>query len=83
MLVARHARASAKKKAHEEMRRYDASDAFLRFEQFESRIDRMEAEADLVRAPKTKGLEDQFAALSHDEDIERALDALKRSRSGQ
>jgi phage shock protein A len=45
----------------------------------------MEAEADLVRgrSDRAKGLEDQFAALSHDEDIERELDALKQSKAGK
>jgi phage shock protein A len=86
MLVARHVRASVKKRAHEDMRRFDSSEVFLRFEQFEGRIDRMEAEADLVqagRSDRAKGLEEQFAALSHDEDIERELDALKQSRAGK
>ena len=43
----------------------------------ETRIDRMEAEADLVN-PKTKpSLEDEFAQLSTDEEIEKELASLK------
>lgn len=78
MLIARHARAKDKKRAHEEIRRFDTSDAFMRFEMFENRIERMEAEADLVGTHrKDRALEEKFADLEHDEEIERELARLK------
>ena len=61
------------------MRRLDSSDAFVRFEQFENRIERMEAEADLVNpGPGTEHqLAQEFARLEGDEEIEKELARLK------
>jgi len=54
----------------------------LRFEHFEQRIDRMEAEADLVNykgkpANAKPSLEEEFERLEKDESIEDELKALK------
>lgn len=57
----------------------DTSDAFVRFEKFENRIERMEAEADLVNFARKPTLEDEFAKLQEDEEIEKELVALKDS----
>ncbi|UCD57979.1 MAG: PspA/IM30 family protein, partial [Candidatus Hydrogenedentota bacterium] len=43
ILVKRHTHAQRKKRAQMEIRRVETSDAFMRFEQFENRIERMEA----------------------------------------
>ena len=43
----------------------------------------MEAEADLVNYGRKPSLEEQFAQLERDEDIERELNALKASASGR
>lgn len=77
MLVQRHIHAQNKKKAQSEIRRYDSSDTIVRFEQFESRIERMEAEADLVNYGRKPSLEEEFVQLEEDEDIEKELDELK------
>ena len=77
ILVQRHIHAQRKRRAQEEIRRIDSSDAWIRFEQFESRIERMEAEADLVNAHRKTSLEDEFARLQDDEGIEAELEALK------
>ena len=59
------------------MRRVDSTEAVRRFDELETRIDRMEAEADLVNiAPKTS-LEEQLDRLSVDEEIEQELRNLK------
>ncbi len=79
MLVQRHIRAERRKRAERGIRRLDTSDAFIRFEQFENRIERMEAEADLVNFGRKSPLEDEFAHLEGDEEIEKELDALKAS----
>jgi phage shock protein A len=79
VLVQRHVHARRKKRAEQDIRRMDTTDAFVRFEQFENRIDRMEAEADLVNAHRKHGLEQQFAEIETDEEIERELQALKES----
>jgi len=77
VLVQRHVHARRKKRAEEDIRRIDTTDAFVRFEQFENRIERMEAEADLVNAHRKPALEEQFAEIETDEEIEQELQALK------
>ncbi len=79
VLVQRHIHAVKRKTAQNQIRRADSSDAFVRFDQFESRIDRMEADADLVNygTKKASSLEDEFEKLERDEDVERELEALK------
>ncbi len=81
VLIARHLHAGHKMRAQGTIRRADTSDAFVRFERFETRVDRMEAEADLVNYGRTSGLDAQFSALEGDEDLEKELDALKKKRT--
>ncbi len=52
LLVQRHIRAQRKKKAHEEIRRMDSAQVMQKFDEMESNIERMEAEADLVNYGK-------------------------------
>ena len=82
VLVQRHIHARGKKRAQRGIRRADTSDAFMRFEKFESRIDRLEAEADLVNFGRKPTLEEEFARLETDEEIERQLEALKAELRG-
>jgi len=81
LLVQRHIHAARKRRAQEDIRRLDSSDAWIRFEQFENRIERMEAEADLVNLRRQPPLEDEFARLEIDEEIEKELDALKTGQT--
>lgn len=77
MLVQRHIHAQRKKQAQEELRRIDSSETVLKFDELENRIERMEAEADLVNYGKTTSLEEELERLSVDEEIEDELRALK------
>ena len=77
LLVQRHIHAHKRKRAQDELRRLDSSDAFIRFEQFENRIERMESEADLVNPIRQHSLDEELARLEGDEDIEKELEALK------
>jgi phage shock protein A len=77
VLVQRHTNATTKKKAQQQIRRYDTSDALERFDNFQQRIDRMEADAELVNYGRKTSLADQFKELEVDEDIEKELAALK------
>ena len=77
VLVQRHIQAQHKTRAQEQIRRSETSDALLRYEQFEARVERMEAEADLVNYGRKPSLEEQFAQLERDEEIEKELAALK------
>jgi len=83
VLVQRHRHAQDKKRAQQDIRRYDSSDAIRRFDHFEQRIDRMEAEADLVNYGRKPTLDDEFAALEGDEELERELAELKARKSGE
>jgi len=83
MLVQRHRHAQNKAKTEEHIRRFDVAESMARFDHFEERIDRMEAEADLVNYGRKKtSLDDEFAALETDDEIEKELQELK-ARSGQ
>ena len=77
LLVQRHIQAQRRKRAQQEIRRFDTNDALVRFAHFENRIERMEAEADLVNFGRKPTVEDEFTRLEGDEEIERELQALK------
>jgi len=78
ILVQRHIHADRKRRAQEEIRRIDSSEAVLKFDELENRIERMEAEADLVNYGHQPSLADELERLAYDEDIEEELLALKR-----
>jgi phage shock protein A len=77
MLVQRHIHAQKKMQAQEELRRIDSSETVMKFDELENRIERMEAEADLVNYGKKTSLEEELERLSVDEEIENELRALK------
>jgi len=79
VLVQRHVHAQHKKRAQQSIRKVDYSSAVARFENFESKIDRMEADADLVNFGRKPSLEEEIDSLATDEDLEAELDALKSS----
>lgn len=78
ILVQRHIHANRKRRAQEDIRRIDSSDAVLKFEELENRIERMEAEADLVNSDQPPSLSDELERLAYDEQIEKELEALKK-----
>ncbi|MCC6694418.1 MAG: phage shock protein PspA [Candidatus Hydrogenedentes bacterium] len=81
VMVQRHVHATRKKKAQENIRRAETADTMARFETFEQRIDRMEAEADLVNlGVKSSSLEEEFLKLAEDEEIEKELAELKAQK---
>jgi len=82
MLVQRHIHARKKMQAQEELRRIDSSETVMKFDEIENRIERMEAEADLVNYGKKTSLEEELERLSVDEEIENELRALKTPSAG-
>ena len=76
VLAQRHIRALGKRKAQEEIRRVDSYETIAKFDDFENRIERMEAEADLINYGRKPTLEEAFEKL-YDDEIEMELDALK------
>ena len=81
MLAHRHARAARVQRSREEIRRMDSHETLAKFEDLEQRIDRMEAEADLVNYGRKPDLEEKFDELLADDDIERELADLKAPRN--
>ena len=81
ILVQRHIHAAKKKRAQEEIRRIDSSEAIMKFDELENRIERMESEADLVNFAKKSSLEEELDRLSVDEEIEKELQAMKTTGS--
>jgi phage shock protein A len=79
LLVQRHVHALKKRRAQEEIRRMDSTGAVLKFEEFENRIERMEAEAELVNFGRKPALETKFEELLVDDEIEKELQTLKSS----
>jgi phage shock protein A len=83
MLIQRHVHAKRKKRAQEEIRRMESSDAVFKFEEIERRIERMEAEADMVNFGRKPTLEEKMDQLLVDDEIEQQLQGLKDSFSGK
>jgi phage shock protein A len=83
LLAERHRQAIGRKRAQSDIRRADSVDAMSRFEALENRIERMEAEAELINPRRAPSLDDDFVDLSHDEDIERELARLKAEKSAE
>jgi phage shock protein A len=81
MLVQRHVRARRKRQAQEDIRRADSLETMARFDRMESRIERMEAEAEMVNYGRPPTLEEAFDKLMAEDDIESELAALKFARS--
>ncbi len=75
-LAQRHKKAQNKKRAQEDIRRMDSSETMARFEYLENRIERMEAEADLVNFSKPTG-DERFDDLATDDEIEKELAKMK------
>jgi phage shock protein A len=79
ILVQRHIHANGKKRAQQEIRRMESTEAIIKFEELENRIERMEAEADLVNFGRKPTLEGELDTLVLDDQIEKELENLKSS----
>ena len=81
VLVQRHKRATGKKRAQGEIRRSNSSDTMARFDKLESRIEQMEAEADLVNMANKPTIDEEFDNLASDNEIENELAKIKAAQS--
>ncbi|MBU1568088.1 MAG: phage shock protein PspA [Proteobacteria bacterium] len=80
VLVQRHKSATGSKRAQEEIRRSNSSDTIARFDKLESRIEQMEAEAELVNANRKPTIDEEFEDLATDVEIENELAKIKAAQ---
>jgi phage shock protein A len=77
VLVQRHLHARRKRKAQEEIRHADSAEVIAKFDELETRIERMEAEAELVNSTRRPTLELELERLHLNDEIERELQSLR------
>lgn len=79
ILIQRGIHAHEKMKAREAVKNASGVDATMRFEELEGRIERMEADADMVYSGFTNPDENEFSRMEHESEIEDELASLKKS----
>ena len=76
-LAKRHVRADHRMRARSNVSRVQSSDVMMRFDQFEQRIERMEAEAELAAPRQNRNLEQEFALLEGSDEVEEQLASMR------
>ncbi|ELR67504.1 Phage shock protein A [Photobacterium marinum] len=76
-LVMRHKAADNRREVRRQLDTGKVDEALSKFEQYERRIDEMEAEADSYKLGRGKTLEQEFADLQAQDEIEKELERMK------
>ena len=79
-LAKRIVRADQRLKARANATRAQSAEVLMRFDQFEQRIERMEAQAEIAAPRRGRDLEQEFALLEGGDEIEEQLTAMRSSR---
>ncbi len=82
-ILARHQAASQRLEVRKRLHDYRIDDAFVRFEQFERRIDDYESRVEAYDLGSKKDLSQEFNELESSEAVEQELRNLKSRRAGQ
>jgi len=78
LLIQRAIHAKERKEVNTSIRHASGAEAMVRFNEFENKIERMEAEADMS-AVGSSNLESEFAKMEAGKDVDAELEALKKS----
>jgi len=78
-MLVRHQAASGRREVQRHLDSGKLARTMERFEQFERKVDQLEAEADVQGLGKQRSLEEQFADLEAEDSINQELARLKRS----
>jgi phage shock protein A len=80
-IFARHQTAARRLEVRKRLHSYRIDDAMIRFDQFERRIDDMEAHVESFDLGKKKGLKDEFSELEAEDAVAKELNELKSKRA--
>lgn len=78
-MTARVQHAEEKIKTEKQINETDGSDIIRKFQEFENKVDKLEAEAEMSSFHGSQSSESKFSAMEKDDEIERELAALKES----
>jgi phage shock protein A len=81
LLIANHRGAVNRKRVEEKIYRLNTTGAFAKFDSYEHRIDRFQAEAQVLTV-SNNALEKKFEDLAHEEEIDEELRRLKARHNG-
>lgn len=79
----RHKAAGTRRDVRRQLDTGKVDEALNKFEQYERRIDEMEAEADSYSLGRGKNLQDEFANLQAQDEIEKELARMKADIKGK
>lgn len=79
-MVERAAFAEEKIKSEKQLHEADGADAIRKFQEFENRVQRLEAEAEMAGFSGKTSSEKKFTDMERDEEVEKELAALKAKR---